>query len=125
MLAHDDSSSYPVAISPRARSLRHRLLALHQRAVAPPALVVFAVLSTACGSLGTKTGPTTPDSVEPTAATTLVIRNYTFVPPNLTVPPEATVTVRNEDQVIHTVTADSWSFITGNSRSSFNTGNVQ
>ena len=126
MLAHDDPSSYPIIISPGAPSRGHRPAVLPFRA-AGLILVTFAVLLIGCGNFDMKARPTAPGPVEPmesTAAITLVIRNYSFVPPNLTVPPGATVTVRNEDQVIHTVTADSWSFIIGNTDSSFNTGNV-
>lgn len=42
------------------------------------------------------------------------IKNFTYTPRNFTVPPGATVAVRNDDQVIHTITADDGSFNTGN-----------
>lgn len=43
-----------------------------------------------------------------------MIKNYTYIPASITVPPGATVTVRNEDLAIHTVTADNRAFNTGN-----------
>lgn len=113
MLAHRDSSSYTVAIRLRVRSLAHQLLARHRRGAALT-MVVFAVLLTACGPPDTKTPPPAPVAVEPAAAITVVIKNFAFIPQNFTVPPGATVTVRNEDQALHTVTADNRTFNTGN-----------
>jgi plastocyanin len=34
------------------------------------------------------------------------IKNFAFIPRNFTVSPGAVVTVRNEDQMVHTLTAD-------------------
>jgi plastocyanin len=48
------------------------------------------------------------------SAITVVIKNFAYIPANFTVTPGATVTVRNEDQVIHTLTADNQAFNTGN-----------
>jgi plastocyanin len=45
---------------------------------------------------------------------TILIKNFGFSPSSLTVAPGATVTVRNEDNSTHTVTADSGGFDTGN-----------
>ncbi len=47
-------------------------------------------------------------------ADTIVIRNFAFSPGTITVAPGATVTVRNEDQATHTVTATGKAFDTGN-----------
>ncbi len=77
-------------------------------------MVVCATLLAACASPSTKTSPPASASVQSAAEITVVIRNYGFVPANLTVPPGATVTVRNEDQAIHTLTADNRAFNTGN-----------
>jgi plastocyanin len=85
----------------------------HCRTVAL-ALVFFAVLLTGCGIRGTTTRPPAPVAVEPTAAVTVVIKNYAYIPANFTVPPGATVTVRNDDLAIHTLTADNGAFNTGN-----------
>jgi plastocyanin len=74
-------------------------------------MVVFAVSLTACGLPGTKTAPA---SIKSAADITVVIKNYGYIPTNLTVSPGATVTVRNEDLAIHTVTADNRAFNTGN-----------
>jgi plastocyanin len=110
MLANHDSSSYPVSLRARVR-----LPARRSRAwVTALALVVFSVLLGACASQDAKTPPAAPGAVQPVAAVTLVVRNYGFLPENFTVPPGATVTVRNEDQAIHTVTADNRAFNTGN-----------
>jgi plastocyanin len=108
MLANHDSSSYPVPLHARVRSPARHLW------VTALVLVVFSVLLGACASQDTKVPPAAPGAVQPAAAVTLVIRNYGFLPANLTVPPGATVTVRNEDQAIHTVTADNRAFNTGN-----------
>ena len=47
-------------------------------------------------------------------ADTIVIKNFAFSPGTVTVAPGATVTVRNEDQATHTVTATGHAFDTGN-----------
>ncbi len=113
MLANHDSSSYPVSLRARVRSSARRPRARHRR-VSALALVVFSVLLGACASQDAKTLATAPGAVQPAAAVTLVIKNYGYIPANFTVPPGATVTVRNEDQAIHTVTADNRAFNTGN-----------
>lgn len=51
------------------------------------------------------------------AADTIVIKNFMFSPSSLTVAPGATVTVKNEDTVTHTLTDKS-------SASVFNTGDI-
>lgn len=43
----------------------------------------------------------------------ILIRNYTFVPDSLVVPPHARITVVNQDDVTHTLTADNKVFDTG------------
>lgn len=48
------------------------------------------------------------------SAITVVIKNFAYLPANFTVTRGATVTIRNEDQVIHTFTADNQAFNTGN-----------
>jgi len=57
------------------------------------------------GGSGSIASPTTPD--------TIVIKNFAFVPASLTVAPGTKVTVINQDQAPHTVTADDKSFDTG------------
>jgi plastocyanin len=42
------------------------------------------------------------------------IKNFTYMPRYFTVSPGTTMTVRNDDQVIHTLTADDKAFNTGN-----------
>jgi plastocyanin len=88
--------------------------ARHHRATAL-ATVVFALLLVTCGSSTTKTSSSAPAvSVTLTSAITVVIKNFGYMPANFTVPPGATVTVRNEDKGIHTITADNMAFNTGN-----------
>jgi plastocyanin len=57
------------------------------------------------GSSGPAAAPTTPD--------TIVIKNFAFVPASLTVAPGTKITVINQDQAPHTVTANDKSFDTG------------
>jgi plastocyanin len=47
------------------------------------------------------------------SAITVVIKSSAFLPAHVTVAPRATVTVRNEDEAIHTLTADNQAFNTG------------
>lgn len=47
------------------------------------------------------------------APDTIVIKNFTFSPATITVAPGVTLTVHNEDQSTHTVTATGHSFDTG------------
>ncbi len=102
------------------------------RLLAGSALVVVAVTLAACSSSGssasstTKTtaasAPTTAASA-PTTTTagssgsttgaTIVIKNFAFSPSAVTVAPGATVTVTNDDQVAHTITASDGKFNTG------------
>lgn len=105
MLALDHSSSYQIS----GRRARHYWAGLL-------AMIVCGVLLAACGSSGTKAAQPASGSVSQTAAVTVVIKNYGYNPANLTVPPGAIVTVRNDDLAIHTVTADK--------AATFNTGNV-
>ena len=68
----------------------------------------------ACGIGSTKTSPVTiSTSVTPVSAITVTIQNFAFRPSNFTVSPGATITVINEDQVIHTLTADNVAFNSG------------
>ncbi|MGH3824904.1 MAG: cupredoxin domain-containing protein [Pseudonocardiaceae bacterium] len=77
-------------------------------------MVLCAVLLTACGPPGPKISPPASVAVETAAQVMVVIKNFGFVPTNFTVPPGATVTVRNDDLAIHTITADNGVFNTGN-----------
>ena len=52
--------------------------------------------------------------VSPTpAATTITIKNFAYVPPSLTVAPGTKITVVNEDEAPHTVTATNHAFDSG------------
>jgi plastocyanin len=106
MLASDCFSSYQAGFRARVRSLAHPVGIL--------ALIVCTVLLDACGSPDAKTAQPAAGSILPTAAITVVIKNSGYQPANFTVPPGATVTVRNDDPGIHTLTADNGAFNTGN-----------
>jgi plastocyanin len=78
------------------------------------AAVALAVLAAACGSSGHRAaGPSTSLAASPStapparSAATIAIKNFAFLPADLTVSPGATVTVRNEDSATHTITANS------------------
>lgn len=80
------------------------------------AAVASAVLVTAgAGNPSAVASPHAPaPAVKAVAAITVEIKNFTYTPRYFTVPPGATVAVRNNDQVIHTITADNGAFNTGN-----------
>ncbi|MFY9809640.1 MAG: cupredoxin domain-containing protein [Pseudonocardiaceae bacterium] len=90
------------------------MIARQRRAVAL-ATAGFAVLLAACGSNSATmaSSPHPAVSATPVSAVTVAIKNFAFLPANFTVNPGATVTVRNEDLVIHTLTADNKEFNTG------------
>ena len=90
-----------------------RRVAYHLRVAAVATMVLLLPLS-ACGTGSTKTSPVTiSTSVTPVSAITVTIQNFAFRPSNFTVSPGATITVINEDQVIHTLTADNVAFNSG------------
>lgn len=85
------------------------------------AVAAFAVVAAACGSSGRSSSTPRPASGSGPAgasSATIEIKNFAFVPAELTVGPGATVTVRNEDPTTHTVTAVS------PHEKAFDTGNV-
>jgi plastocyanin len=69
------------------------------------------LLLSACGSSSAKTSPATAPTL--VSAITVTIQNFAFHPANFTVSPGVTITVINEDQVIHTLTADNVAFNSG------------
>lgn len=77
------------------------------------ALVVTLVVAAGCGSKKTTT-PTTPKTTPSTSppsgstGSTVVIKNFTFEPSQLTVKAGTTVTWKNEDSTVHTVTGTGW-----------------
>jgi plastocyanin len=90
------------------------------------ALVAVAVTLAACSSSGSSASSTTATTAAPapttteggstggaTSGTTIVIKNFAFSPSTATVAPGATVTVTNNDQVAHTITATDGKFNTG------------
>jgi plastocyanin len=71
-------------------------------------VIVLATIAAACGSSGRSSNPPSPSSGSAqsgASGVTIVIKNFAFVPGDLTVSPGATITVRNEDPTTHTVTA--------------------
>lgn len=90
----------------------------HRRGLLSVALtaVVFALPVTAYADsqIPTMSPNAAARAVNTVAATTVEIKNFTYTPRYFTVPPGATVAVRNDDQVIHTITADNYAFNTGN-----------
>jgi plastocyanin len=92
----------------------HRLSPTHcrRRQVRLPlvllGVIVLATIAAACGSSGRSSNTPSPSiGSAPTGVSgaTIVIKNFAFVPADLTVSPGATVTVRNEDSTTHTLTA--------------------
>lgn len=77
------------------------------------AVLPFALL--ACGSSGHSSS--SGSSNQASGANTIVIKNFAFVPSTLTVAPGATVTVRNQDSAVHTVTSSG-------SQKRFDTGDI-
>jgi plastocyanin len=85
----------------------------HLRAAALVTMVTLLFVS-ACGSSSTTTPPATiSTSVTPTSDITVTIQNFAFNPARFTVSPGATITVVNDDEVIHTLTADNRGFNSG------------
>ncbi len=71
----------------------------------------------ACGSSGTASSTTgstaSPTTSPPQSAPVIVIKNFAFSPKSITVRSGTTITIKNEDQVTHTVTAINGSFNSG------------
>jgi plastocyanin len=77
--------------------------------------VLFAVIGlvVGCGTNAASNSRGGGGSTAAPASNTIVIKNFSFVPASLTVAPGAKITVINEDQAPHTVTANDKSFDTG------------
>ncbi|MHB1486331.1 MAG: cupredoxin domain-containing protein [Acidimicrobiales bacterium] len=80
------------------------------------ALVSLSVVATACGNAIKATGSTatTASGGGGASGNTITIKNFKFSPTPLTVQVGTTITVHNEDNTTHTVTATDGSFNTGN-----------
>jgi plastocyanin len=78
------------------------------------ALVATLAVAAGCGSKKTTTPKTTPKTTPSTTpssgstGSTVVIKNFTFEPSQLTVKAGTTVTWKNEDSTVHTVTGSGW-----------------
>ena len=85
--------------------------------LAPIALFAALILTGCGGSSGSSGSPaaTSSPAGNGSSADTIVIKNFMFHPGTLKVAPGATVTIRNEDSVTHTLTekADPHLFSTG------------
>ncbi len=79
------------------------------------AFTFLALGATACSGSGTSTtAPTTSAAAgAPAATAAVVIEDFTFQPSTLNVKVGDTITVTNEDEAVHTLTADDRSFDTG------------
>jgi len=93
-----------------------RRIARHCRAVILATLACLSLLA-ACATTSVKqtsSRSALPVPVKSIPAVTVTIKNFAFIPSHFTVSPGGTVTVENEDQVVHTLTADNGAFNTGN-----------
>jgi plastocyanin len=85
----------------------------------PPTILLAVLLAVlglvvGCGAgAGNSAGGGGGQTTTPSAPDTIVIKNFAFVPDSLTVAPATKITVINEDQAPHTVTANDKSFDTG------------
>lgn len=99
-------------ISPAAATRPHPALALLLMLVA---VVMFVPACGGGASPGSARGAGPPAAApnSPATSPTIVIKNFAFQPPSLSVAPATKVKVINEDQAPHTVTAGDKSFDTG------------
>jgi plastocyanin len=88
-------------------------IGLRRNGVLLTMLVTVLGLALGCGGgAGTSTGGGGP-AAAPSAPNTIAINNFTFKPASLTVAPGTKITVINQDQAPHTVTANDKSFDSG------------
>ena len=88
-------------VEPRAAIAGRRV----RRAVVSCVCAVFLTTVTACGS-GPNSNGATGSSANGAAAATITIKDFKYTTPT-SVSPGATIDVKNEDSIAHTVTADS------------------
>jgi plastocyanin len=87
---------------------------LRSTAVVLTMLVAVLGLVVGCGGgAGNPAGGSGGSAATPSAPDTIVIKNFTFMPTPLTVAPGTKITVINQDQAPHTVTANDKSFDSG------------
>jgi plastocyanin len=67
-------------------------------------VLLFALALSACGGSSGTSATTGSNASQGSSKDTIVIKDFMFHPASLTVAPGATVTVRNEDGVTHTLT---------------------
>lgn len=93
---------YNAPATVRSPSAARRHIACLLRLVAAIAIVPILSCVSACGS-----------SSSAASAMTVTIQSFIYHPARFTVSPGATITVINDDQVIHTLTADGGTFNSG------------
>ncbi|MGH3577483.1 MAG: cupredoxin domain-containing protein [Mycobacterium sp.] len=78
-------------------------------------MLTLGLLMAACSSGGSGSSTTAPagGGTHPAGSQTITIKNFAFSPKTITVAAGTTVTVTNNDQVAHTLTARSGGFDTG------------
>ena len=78
-------------------------------------MLTLALLLAACssGTSGSSTTAPAGGSTNPASSHTITIKNFAFSPPTISVAAGTAVTVTNDDQVSHTVTAMTGGFSTG------------
>jgi len=87
---------------------------LRPTAIVLTMLVAVLGLVLGCGGgAGSPAGGGGGPATAPSSPGTIVMKNFTFMPTPLTVAPGTKITIINEDQAPHTVTADDKSFDSG------------
>ncbi|HEX4100187.1 MAG TPA: cupredoxin domain-containing protein [Pseudonocardiaceae bacterium] len=87
---------------------------LRPTAIVLTMLVAVLGLVLGCGGgAGSPAGGGGGPATAPSSPSTIVMKNFTFMPTPLTVAPGTKITVINQDQAPHTVTADDKSFDSG------------
>jgi plastocyanin len=113
------SSEYRVMTSDTDHHLTTRTPARPQtrrsRRMTLGAVLTLALVLAACSSGGSSSSTSAPTggSTKPVSSHTITIKNFAFSPQTITVAAGTAVTVTNDDQVAHTVTAMSGGFSTG------------
>jgi len=91
----------------------HRTAPRHRRLLALAAVCLLTVGVAACSSGTSPSAAGTGGGSRTATGDTIVIKNFAFSPGTLVVTPGETITVRNEDNVAHTVTSTTGRFATG------------
>ncbi len=86
-----------------------------KRALIKVGITAVALTGAACGSSTGQSATATPATAKAASATVVkvAIKNFSFIPANLTLKAGSSVEITNEDSVIHTFTALNGSFNSG------------